>query len=132
MLLSFLRRFKRSNTVIHRLEQHEDMIVTITGLILAVLSLPFIVYAGDRTVGRLPRPGFVRSLSESMVGRLKRRDSDLDETTRSVRNTSATPTPTLERTQTDAGRVGRVDTGFSISSQETYFRGVTLEKMGVD
>jgi hypothetical protein len=109
------------------------MFITITGLILAVLSLPFIVYAGDRTIRRIPRPEFVRSLSESMVGRLRRRSStNSDATIRSAPTTPVTPTPTLRRAMTDSERVGRVDTGFSVSSGETYFRGVTLEKMGLD
>jgi hypothetical protein len=127
---------RHADTIVHRPEQHEEMIIEITGLILAVLSLPFIVYAGDRTVRRIPRPEFVRSLSESMAGRLgrRRRDStDSDATIRSAPNTPVTPsTHTLRRSQTNADRIGWVDTGFSISSGESYFRGVTLEKMGVD
>jgi hypothetical protein len=112
------------------------MIITITGLILAVLSIPFIVYAGDRTARRIPRPEFVRSLSESMVGRLRRRSSgeslDSDATLINTPNTPFTPPPPLRRFPTNIDRLGLADTPFSVSSGESYFRGVTLEKMGVD
>ncbi|KAF8536682.1 hypothetical protein BDD12DRAFT_277657 [Trichophaea hybrida] len=112
------------------------MFFTLAGVILAVLSLPFIVIAGDRNaMRRLPKPAFIRSLSESTVGRLREKSESEGSSGRAV--TSPRPNE-LRRVATDStvrgdmDRIGRVETGFSVSSGETYVRGMTLEKIGLD
>ena len=117
--------------------------LALTGVILAMLSIPFIVYAGERTIHRpRPKPQFVRSLGETMPGRLapaKRRSaSDCGEnTTRpdddaSQMGSQEDEGPSIRRTDTGLSGLTRVSTGFSVSSEETYVRGMTLEKIGLD
>jgi len=114
------------------------MFVAVAGVILALLSLPFMVYAGDRTIRRIPRPEFVRSLSERLRNK-RREDAEVDGTSNlqsaptSPSLPSATVRPTLRRAMTSNDGIGRVDTGFSVASNDTYIRGpMTLEKTGLD
>ncbi|PWW78554.1 hypothetical protein C7212DRAFT_350665 [Tuber magnatum] len=90
------------------------------GIILACLSLPFIVYAGERTTGRrIPRPRIFRSLSAPTPYTKQERESS--------------PPPPARRQTMDSPK--RVDTTRSdaswqtTSTRETYVRGVPL---GVD
>lgn len=143
-----------ADTIIHHREHQlaqaysPTMMLMLTGLILAVLSIPFIVYAGERTIQRtLPKPRFVRNLSETVSGRLaptKRRSSDPGATTTrdddDVQMASQSGSqregerPGIRRTDTGPSDpdLARVSTGFSVSSGETYVRGMTLEKIGLD
>jgi hypothetical protein len=114
------------------------MIITITSIILAVLSLPFIVYAGERTVRGLPRPTFVRSFSDSTIKKPKKpiladSDEEAEEGSDGTPEMLSTLTsPALRRMATDGDYFGRADTGFSVSSGETYIRGMPLERVGLD
>lgn len=115
------------------------MMLALTGVILAMLSIPFIVFAGERTIHRtLPKPQFVRSLSGRLAPAKRRSASDCGEnTTRSDDDASqmesqADEGPSIHRTDTELSGLTRVNTGFSVSSEETYVRGMTLEKMGLD
>jgi hypothetical protein len=111
------------------------MFFTLAGVILAVLSLPFIVIAGERATNRrLPQPAFVRSLSDSMARR-RRKKTENEGSTKG--NTTAPRPSELRRAATDStirnmDQIGRVETGFSASSGETYVRGMSLEKIGLD
>ena len=84
------------------------------------------VAAGDRSSRRLPRPRFVRSISESMYPRQRRSSS----------GESSAGAPALQRMvdgrSEGFARGARADTGFSVSSGETYVRGMPLEKGGLD
>jgi len=114
------------------------MFVTIAGVILAVLSLPFMVYGGDRTIRRLPRPEFVRSLSDRLRNKYKE-DAELDRAA-GAQSAPASPShastairPGLRRAMTSQDGISRIDTGFSMASNDTYIRGpMTLEKTGLD
>jgi len=155
MPVPFLRKLKRSSTVlpatpaspsadvptdtvVHHPEHQGTMLFTITGVILAVLSLPFMVYGGDRTIRRLPRPGFVRSLSNRLRNKYKE-DAELDRAAgaqsapASPSHTSTAIRPGLRRAMTSQGGISRIDTGLSVASNDTYIRGpMTLEKTGLD
>lgn len=102
------------------------MVLTILGIILACLSIPFLVYAGERTIGRqIPRPQLFRSVSAPPRPSPRAVDAKRPETT---------------RRQTTPGESGpqRVDTNaserswMSTSTAETYVRGMPLEKIGLD
>lgn len=152
----FLRNLKRSSTkpattlaypsvdtsldtVVHQQpEQQDTMFVTLAGVILAVLSLPFAVYGGDRTICRIPRPEFVRSLSDRLRNKY-REDAESDRAS-SVRSAPTSPSlpsaairPSLRRAMTTSDGISRVETDFSVASNDTYIRGpMTLEKTGLD
>ncbi|RPB03515.1 hypothetical protein L873DRAFT_1669385 [Choiromyces venosus 120613-1] len=92
--------------------------VFILGIILACLSLPLVIYAGERTTGRrIPRPQLFRSFSAP------------DPYTKQERESS--PAPLARRQTMDPPK--RVDTTRSdtswktTSTGETYVRGVSLE-----
>ncbi|KAG0134387.1 hypothetical protein HOY82DRAFT_481437 [Tuber indicum] len=92
--------------------------VFILGIILACLSLPLVVYAGERTTGRrIPRPRIFRSLSAPGPYTKEERESS--------------PAPQARRRTMDPPE--RADTTRSDSSWrttstgETYVRGVPLE-----
>lgn len=105
----------------------------VVSIIIAVLSLPFVVYAGERTFNkRLPRPAFVRRFSESVVGKKK---SDLAPIPEGGVIAVEEERPKQERSHSDSeiSPVGqRAETGFSVASNETYIRGMPLSKLGVD
>lgn len=102
------------------------MVFPILGIILACLSLPFFVYAGERTIGRrIPRPRLFRSFSAPP------RPSPHVITASEER-------PSTPRRQTTTDGPQRVDTNasecswMSTSTGETYVRGMGLEKVGLD
>jgi hypothetical protein len=106
----------------------------VVGIILAVLSLPFVVYAGERTFNqRIPRPAFVRSWSESVTGKRKRIEKLPVVTEGEVASDEERPKQERSHSDSEISPVGeRVQTGFSVATQETYIRGMPLSKLGVD
>lgn len=156
MPVPFLRKLKRSSTalpatpaspsadaptdtVVHHPEHQGTMFfLAIAGVILTMLSLPFIVYGGDRTIRRLQRPRFVRSLSDRLRNKY-REDAELDRAAGaqsapgSPSHTSAAIRPGPRRAMTTGDGISRTETGFSVASNDTYIRGpMTLEKTGLD
>ncbi|KAI5839619.1 hypothetical protein DFP73DRAFT_210669 [Morchella snyderi] len=107
------------------------MVFPILGIIIACLSLPLVVYAGERTIRRtITRPQLFRSVSapqkpsERLVGKM-------------AEGRPATP---RRKTTSSLGEEGpvRADTNaseaswLSTSTAETYVRGMSLEKVGLD
>lgn len=92
--------------------------IPVLGIILACLSLPLLVYAGERTTGRrIPRPRFIRSLSAPTPYTKQERESS--------------PAPPARRKTMDSPKradTTRSDTSWKTTSTgETYVRGVSLE-----
>lgn len=100
--------------------QKKAIMVFVLGIILACLSLPLVIYAGERTTGRrIPRPQIFRSLSAP------------DPYTKQERESS--PAPPARRQTMDSPRradTTRSDTSWrTTSTGETYVREVSL---GID
>ena len=98
----------------------KTIMVFVLGIILACLSLPLVIYAGERTTGRrIPRPQIFRSLSAP------------DPFTKQERESS--PAPPARRQTMDSPRradTTRSDTSWrTTSTGETYVREVSL---GID
>lgn len=100
------------------------MVLPVLGIILACISLPLVIYAGQRTIGRsIPRPQIFRSVS-APAGKI-------------AEGRPVTPPRRKSESEVDGG-VTRVDTNaseaswLSTSTAETYVRGMGLEKVGLD
>lgn len=98
------------------------MPLPIIGIIIACISIPFLVYAGERTTGRrIPRPNLFRSLSAPtplLAGEIESKTSDEGKKEQVRANASR------RRRTTEGTGVMRVATNASWSSDESYVRDV--------
>jgi hypothetical protein len=105
--------------------QSASMFLAVAGIVFAVLSIPFIVVAGQRTPNAVfSRPAFLTSASS---------DSDAETDKKRNKNCIQTTASVSDGDEDAGGRLGRrTDTGLSISSNETYIRRLSLGKIGFD